>query len=338
MAIKTVFVLFISALFASSSFATIWRVDSNPGNTGADFTTLQSAHNGAVAGDTLYVVGSSIGYGALNLTKRLVVIGPGYFLAQNPQTQANTASAKISSTLTFSSGSQGSFLSGFDIDGQCFVNASNITLKRNSFDNNFGNNYLILTDTGVSNLILTQSYLRNVGGGGDCLTVGASNTNIIVTNCWMQAVDLANHTISSPASSDMQVINNVLRGTVTIDESVFDNNIIREASFISASNSTVRNNMCNATQLPAGNGNQLNVLMTDVFELTGSADGQWQLKVGSPAIGAGVGGEDLGMFGGPDPYVLSGVPSIPAIYFFTAPNSGSSGAGLPVHVKIKSNN
>ena len=52
--------------------------------------------------------------------------------------------------------------------------------------------------------------------------------------------------------------------------------------------------------------------MTTVFKYTGSTDGRYKLKAGSPAIGYGVGGVDCGIYGGPEPYVLSGMPTVPA--------------------------
>ncbi len=88
------------------------------------------------------------------------------------------------------------------------------------------------------------------------------------------------------------------------------------------------------------NGNQSNVDMTTVFvgEEGNSTDGQYQLKQGSPAIGAGYDGEDCGAFGGATPYILSGLPAIPAIYFFISPAVGSSATGLSVQIKAKAHN
>ena len=70
----------------------------------------------------------------------------------------------------------------------------------------------------------------------------------------------------------------------------------------------------------------------------GTTDGQWQLALGSPGIGAGIGGVDVGAFGGPNPYVLSGIPNLPAIYHFVAPAIGSTQSGLQVELKAKGNN
>ena len=92
--------------------------------------------------------------------------------------------------------------------------------------------------------------------------------------------------------------------------------------------------------MPAGNGNQLNVNMNDVFVCytncaAFSADGRYQLKALSPAIGAGSNGEDCGMFGGTDPYVLSGMPPVPAIYYF---NYNFNNSTINVDMKVKSHN
>ncbi|HRZ78222.1 MAG TPA: hypothetical protein P5248_12680, partial [Bacteroidales bacterium] len=86
------------------------------------------------------------------------------------------------------------------------------------------------------------------------------------------------------------------------------------------------------------NGNQSNVSMANVFEgTTGtSTDGQWKLRTGSPAIGAGENGVDCGMYGGPFPYILSGMPNIPSVYYFLAPAIPSN--TLDVAIKAKSHN
>ncbi len=67
-----------------------------------------------------------------------------------------------------------------------------------------------------------------------------------------------------------------------------------------------------------------------------STDGKWQLKTGSPAIGAGVSGVNCGVFGGVTPYVLSGVPNLPHIYQAAIAGTAYSDAGLSCTIKIKS--
>jgi len=73
-----------------------------------------------------------------------------------------------------------------------------------------------------------------------------------------------------------------------------------------------------------------------LFLGTGSTDGKWQLKAGSPAIGAGVGGIDCGAFGGLGPYILSGLPTGPVIYQLNVSSHSVTGNKLPVTIKVKS--
>ena len=78
--------------------------------------------------------------------------------------------------------------------------------------------------------------------------------------------------------------------------------------------------------------------MDNVFAgVTGnSTDGQWQLTSGSSAIGAGSGGANCGIFGGADPYQLSGI-SGPSIYSITMPSAGTPANGINVTLKVKTN-
>ena len=78
--------------------------------------------------------------------------------------------------------------------------------------------------------------------------------------------------------------------------------------------------------------------MATVFVGSGSTDGQWQLAEDSPARETGHNNVDMGIFGGPTPYVLSGIPAIPTIYSFQAPSIGSTEDGLRVNLSVKSRN
>jgi hypothetical protein len=67
-------------------------------------------------------------------------------------------------------------------------------------------------------------------------------------------------------------------------------------------------------------------------------DNNWLLNPEGPASGAGENSIDCGMFGGVTPYVLSGMAPIPRIYEADVPISGSAASGLPVTIKVKSQN
>jgi hypothetical protein len=72
--------------------------------------------------------------------------------------------------------------------------------------------------------------------------------------------------------------------------------------------------------------------------LVSSTDGNYQLRPITVAKNFGSDGTDAGAFGGAYPYVLSGIPAIPNIYFAQVPQTGTSNGGLKVHLKIQANN
>lgn len=178
------------------------------------------------------------------------------------------------------------------------------------------NVYLIIVDGGVTGLTITNNYIENITG---------------MTQYSYSSIH------SSVSSSSLLVKNNVLLGAVTLKNSTFHNNILRNGTF-TRTNTSYYNNIGNSTQFGTSNGNQSSVDINTVFVATGSSDGQWQLATDSPAIGAATDGGDVGMFGGNDSYVLSGLPSIPAIHYFDSSVSGSVASGLQVNIKIKSHN
>ncbi|MEQ1587304.1 MAG: hypothetical protein ABL895_15550, partial [Cyclobacteriaceae bacterium] len=114
-------------LLSIASFGKIWIVDNNVGSTAKDFTSLMEAHDGASAGDTLYLIGSPNNYKSYNndvtniITKRLVIIGPGYFLNENPNTQVSPTTSYFTTVLfcneeiEFAPGSEGSIMMGLVI-------------------------------------------------------------------------------------------------------------------------------------------------------------------------------------------------------------------------------
>src|SRR5450432_1529697 len=108
--------LFIAAIMAATCFtqqasAKIWRVNNQSnydGSTlwgdnfgGTPAYPVFKQINQAVAfgivndGDTIHVEGSTVIYDAATVTKRLVVIGPGYFLTENPKTSENVMESRI---------------------------------------------------------------------------------------------------------------------------------------------------------------------------------------------------------------------------------------------------
>ncbi|TFB12795.1 hypothetical protein E3V33_04250 [Candidatus Marinimicrobia bacterium MT.SAG.4] len=335
---RSLLVLLLIAALLPQAIAKKWTVDNNPGNS-ADFATLPLAHDGAADGDTLYVRGSTVGYDNLVVKKKLYIFGPGYFLTENPSTQSFPVPATLG-TITFSNNStvtsaSGSLLTGFVLARVSITTfAGSVTIKRNYITGDGGN--IPITIDRSSNNVITQNHIEESPTSNSTATIlnfGIATNNIISNNFILTP----NIAISSTSAASLIVRNNVIKGDVTIFNSEFKNNTLTTGTY-TATSSVTTNNIGDATQFGTADGNQQNVTMTSVFDGTGSTDGQWKLATGSPAIGAGVGGIDVGMYGGTDPYVLSGIPHIPNIYQFDGPTTGSTTAGLPITMKVKSNN
>jgi hypothetical protein len=327
------------ALGTSPAQAKIWRIDNNGGSPG-DFTTAQAAHDAATVAvnDTLYFNGSGTGYGDLVMTKRLYVFGPGYYLTQNPETQAAPNSAYIG-TLRVMPSAAGTLVTGMSFS---IVNlfASNTLFKRNyvAYGSNhvlrIGDNNTFFGSYTPSNVICVQNWIES-NGSYRALWVASGCSNIIVSNNLIHSNNVGWEAVY--ALSSLIFSNNIVYGILTTNSTDITNTYLYGGS-LGGSGNAYHNNISNGTQFPSGNGNIQNQTFANVCVNAGSPDGVFQLKTGSPAIGAGVGGVDIGMFGGTDPYVLSGLPAIPAIWSFSAPSSGSGASGLNVRIKAKSHN
>lgn len=314
---------FCLAQFAS---AKIWIADANPGDTGADFKTIQAAHDGASAGDTIYCIGSAQSLGDATFTKKLTIIGPGYFLTENTNLQANPSSAKLRD-LSFNTGSEGSVITGCEI-GSLSIDVSNISVIRN-----YVTSYGIQLGYQIGSLYIQENYISLGSSYPGVWDRYGNDGPIFITNNFLRG----DYAVVLTSTDNAIIENNVIVGNVRCYNSTFQSNIVISGS-LSGTGNGIFNNICNSNQFAASNGNIPNTDTSTVFVDTGSTDGRYQVKANSPAKGAGIGGVDIGMFGGLNPYILSGVPPIPSIFYFTAPFYGSKSQGLQVHIKAKVNN
>ena len=335
----------LACLFNVVAFAKIWRVNNNIGIT-ANFTNLQEAHNGAASGDTIYLESSPTSYGGLTSTKKLTVIGTGYFLDVNPDLQAFTLPSKVDA-ITLNAGSSGSTYEGLSFNSSALnIYVSDVVVRRNNFGSFNGNDPIYSNGTvglyaAISNVIITQNFGVIINNNNPC-------TGILITNNFLSFHsyygEATNQNCVQLHTSTVAIIKNniIRRGTLLAYNSNITNNIIYNG-FYGGSGNLVSNNIGNSTQFGTADGNQSSVDMATVFVSTGSYDNYFKLKTGSPAIGAGYGSTaqtpvDAGIFGGSTPYVLSGIPAIPSIYYFKNQPVGSNSDPIDVQVKVRSNN
>ncbi len=314
-------VLFAALFFSNNTFARIWRVNNTAG-VNADYTSVQTACDAAstLSGDTIHVEPSASGYGNINITKPLVVIGNGFFLTEDTILQANTNVSSFGYIAVSSGGAgtvvQGCYMSSF------YFQTNNIFIRRN-----YIGGYVYIY-AGSNNCTILDNY---IAGGVSEQSGPVSSLNIsnnIFNSC--------NISLNPDFTTGTFENNTCVNGGLNVYNFQVDNNIFYNTGF-TPNNCVYFNNIGNSTQFGTANGNQQNVTMVNnVFVAAGTTDGQFVLKGGSPAIGAGYGGVDCGASGGPNPYKLAGIPNVPTIYKLTVPPTGTT--NINVTISTKSNN
>ena len=336
----------VVTIVSNVAFAKIWRVNNNIG-VNANFTTLQTAHDGAASGDTIFLESSATSYGSLNSSKKLVMIGTGYFLGQNPGLQAFALPSYVDA-ITFNTGSEGSSIEGVSTSTSAInVYVNNIVIRRNylgTANDNINPDYIcgaINIYSGASNIFITQNFALTISSNSTSIGILISNNFISFHSYYGEGA--TNNCINLNPTTVAIIKNNIFRrGTITAYNSNVSNNIMY-AGFFGGSGNLISNNISGGTQFGTADGNKASVDMTTVFQITGSFDAAYKLKAGSPAIGAGYGSTNqspvnCGIYGGSTPYVLSGIPAIPSIYFFANQPVGSNSDPIDVQIKVRSNN
>ncbi|HEX9511520.1 MAG TPA: hypothetical protein VF939_13620 [Puia sp.] len=331
----TVFAIFL--LLSINSYAKIHRVGyfGTP-VPGTDYANLQAANDSAAVGDTILVFPGSW---SATFKKKLVLIGYGYFVAgtgKNANLQNITGSQTIQVYLD-STASNSVFLGldGISILAYYQNPVSNITISR-------CNGSIYFNDKLCNNWQIRECNLASLGyywGGGIV-------SNLSVNNCYLNSFSMG----SGAASGLNGQFNNDIfnsgadffNGTFLLKNNIFLYYHLNEL------NCVFQNciGTSDAYPVPTGNSDQnitTAAMQNNVFvgystQTTYSNDGRWVLKAGSPAIHGGFGGTDCGIFGGVNPYKLSGIPPVPSFYLLTAPSSITSTNPYTITFSVRSNN
>jgi len=374
--VKIFVTVILMAILSTNINAKVWRINNIPG-VNADFSSLSSAITAAAAGDTLYVEGSHLSYGDVTLSKRLIIIGTGYFITNNDSTQANPSPSRVN-LLTINNGAQGSIITGITADGTpahgnstVTVNTSDITFLRCYFYSSAPNSgtytnrqgAVLRLSNAANNIVISgcyiyQTYSYTPSSCSSCsfnvysLQLMGNNNNIIINNNIIRQGSRTSATTTYNSqyafwmsnTSYAVITNNIFIGASEAYNSSVANNIQIIGGVSGNFNTSgsfpciLQNNIGHSTQFGTSNGNQSNVTMANVFTYTGAGDGvdhYYKLKVNSPALGAGVQGEDCGVFGGAGAMKLSGLPGIPAIFQATVPPTATTTGGMNINIKAK---
>ena len=355
-------VLITCGLFAQQASAKIWRVNSNSNYNGTSlwgdnfggtstypvFAQLANANSSNLvsSGDTLYVEGSTIAYDNVTFTKKLVIIGPGYFLTENPKVSNDVLSANVGEVV-FNTGSQGSQLLGvtiisvYGID----INVSNILIKRCKID------YSVTVTYNISDISIVQNYFTNINNNNTSAIAvspyGFPTNFVFNNNISKRTLLLAYSTTTYTAQEcnhnvfDCPAISG--KPSIQLNTGSFKNNILKTptatVNINGGSNQNISYNISASSTGQFGTANN-NKVVTDMSTLfvTGTSDGKYKLKTNSPGSHNASDGTDRGVFGGTsstDRYTLSGLAPIPVIYTFTTSGDATPANGLSVTISAK---
>ena len=341
------FLTVLAMFFAFNATATVWRVNNNPG-VDADFSNLQTAIDDANVQpfDTLYVEGSSNCYGGISVSKPVTLFGTGYFLNENDTTQSLKKSSTLNSA-KFNSGAEGAVLCGFKIiddysSSAVYISTDSVVVIRNQIvQSNIARYGIYILSSSLSRIRLECNYISITNYNYPCsaIKISGDQHSIVIRNNYLDGSgNGTNYSIESSGSNTLVISNNIFGQNLKTNSSLISNNIMISGDVTGSDNLYVYN-IGSEQQFGNEYGNQQNVDMSIVFvDYTPSVDNDLILAVGSPAIGAGFEGMDCGIFGGSNPYVLSGIPPIPSIFEITLQNLiGSVNTPIEVNLKAKSN-
>ncbi len=348
---KKTFFTFIALLAFIQTFATIRRVNNNPGvvtNSAGPFVynNFNSAISAAspTAADTIYLEPSDINYGDLNIAKKIVLIGPGYLLDKNPNTPFDKRSVKVNSISflgTINSQLNPTVPTGSVIYGITVQNDNGVygNISIGGSNSNFG----VTSEISIFNCLFNSLSRASFGGSGHnlkrCFILGdvqSLSSNSVISNC----IILGNIT----GSSNNTIKNNIIFNGITPNSAVIYNNIIVPVTSPTVSfpnESNVFNNVCmGCTGAPTFN-NFFTTSSNTIFQVAEPRilddlwDERFKLATSSPAKTKGVNGIDCGVFAGNEPYILSGLPPFPMVTAFS--QGAPSGGNIPITISIKRN-
>ncbi|WP_341227760.1 hypothetical protein [uncultured Arcticibacterium sp.] len=299
---------------------------------------LQTEINNATSG-SIFLVEHTSG-NSIVVDKQVFIIGKGYKLG--------TLNTEVSQ-VRFIEGSDNSTITGMTISNSIYVGADNITVKRNLVH---GSIYIGRLSSAsyqnikISNCQILQNYIESridfsldptntiiknniiiddIEVCSSCTGVAINNTILNEGNCNQEFDD----------SYEMPFFNNIIYSSCYYPSkpdgnyptnSTFVHNIFRDTHYITSqpTNISLTSFSNEFSGYPSFSGALL--------------DARFQLKSSSAAIGAGLDGVDCGAFGGPDPYVLNGIPEGPNILEVSTPSGAAAGQTITVNIQAVNQN
>jgi len=295
MIMKKEIVFMAAFLFTIGAYANILRV--NNVDSSAPYASIAAAVTAAVDGDTIIVDGTSVDYDGATINKRLVVIGPGYWLRENG---IATESAHAASVAEINVQAEGCVIMGLCINAQLIINGAKTVITRCWVKGNLS------IESNINYCVIHQNMLGGDAGSG----YGKSFYHQITNN----------------------IFGNI--GCHGVHESYIAYNTSYKhwgESFWNTANSKIEKNIFYTSDINEGDGNTIqdNYIVGDSYQDIETDKDVRDTKLPSVADG-------YGAFAGNDPYRISGIPAGPMIEELTIPTSVEEGTTMEVTIKLGS--
>ncbi|MBR1667908.1 MAG: hypothetical protein IJ693_06470 [Bacteroidaceae bacterium] len=301
---KILFVL-AAASMTMAAQAKILRV-SNVAGSSAPYTSVKDAIGVAEEGDTIMLDGSATNYGNVEISKRVVLIGPGYLLGENGIVDEAAPSAVISN-LTVTKNAPNTVIKGIKIISGATINGPKTIVTRCMFTGDL--------NLGAVNTIVHQNFFYKARVG--------------TTQFYLD-------------DYNMQITNNIIYGGIirsiggsyiAYNTIIFENT--ENAAFSNIITSAIEHNIMPNGEV-SGNGwnDTSSNNFSDNLEYKGFVYKDISTDMDVQSASAKISEDKYGAFAGEDPYVLSGVPSGPVIQDLVVPASVEKGSTMSVTVKV----
>lgn len=351
---KSILLSILFMVIGTMANATILILDQNGNAPGGSniYSDFNSARTEASNGDTILVIPSTSSYGNFIITKPLVILGVGF----NPDSQVPTTSK--AGTITINTGQNGTAIIGMDVTlinlGNTSGTLSNVMIENNKIER--------LTNSGVStlaNVIIRQNVFESPGGNIPITLTTATQSDIVVSN----------NIISRLASGSTYYGPYVATGGVKFDYNLFLGNGSNHISFYQLIDCEVTNNIfygsspgftaassnvdfqnnisfgaANNTFPPAGTNITASNNSSSDPDFVNLPSGTFQyqytldasLETGSPALTAGIGLTEIGIYGGSSPFKNSG-SVVPVVKDFQVPTTIQQGTNTTADIVVTGN-
>lgn len=358
-------IITLTLAFSFASFATVHTVNNNLQGPG-QFATLQAAIDSSSAGDTIYIASSPSTYtspaGRFIVDKKLTFIGTGMRPGEKKDNSAlSRIGARFDINNTAANGTSWIGLyfqaigSAINVAGgvsncqvlRCWFDGSSTHLGFNSSSFTgwlIANNYFVagcgpainlnsntVTNFIIQNNVFSENTTCGIANGIAPIMNFSNSANCIVSNNLFyggQGFGVANNDQAFSGCSNLLVENNIFHTMSPggVSNSVFSNNI----TFGTAQNA-----------LPYGsNSGANNVADTDpqltTFSNSNFSPNQNFQPASGPAKTGGVGGTQMGVYGGSFNWNNSAVPPIPQIKNFSITSGSTVPSGGSITIKVTS--